>query len=74
LKILRHDRREIRRVKADWSCEVDSAGSLHCLNRCARAPGAHGSCPKAWQIVPVQQRSKPRWNTASPIIAPQNCI
>jgi colicin import membrane protein len=32
LKILRHDRREIHRVKADWSCEIDSAGSLHCLN------------------------------------------
>jgi colicin import membrane protein len=32
LKVLRHDRREIRSVKADLSCEVDSAGRLQCAN------------------------------------------
>ena len=32
LKVLRHDRREIRSVKADLSCEVDAAGRLYCAN------------------------------------------
>lgn len=32
LKVLRHDRRESRSVKADLSCEISPGGQLHCAN------------------------------------------